>query len=60
LIRYVQDRPGHDRRYAMDTTKIEQELGFVASEPFDAGIIKTVDWFLDNEPWWRSAASQLA
>ncbi|RZT94137.1 dTDP-glucose 4,6-dehydratase [Advenella incenata] len=60
LIRYVQDRPGHDRRYAMDPTKIEQQLGFVASEPFDAGIAKTVDWFLDNEPWWRSAASQLA
>lgn len=59
LIRYVQDRPGHDRRYAMDPTKIEQELAFVASEPFDAGIIKTVDWFLDNEPWWRSTLSQL-
>ncbi|MGO1767947.1 MAG: GDP-mannose 4,6-dehydratase, partial [Advenella sp.] len=57
LIRYVQDRPGHDRRYAIDSTKIEQELGFVAVEPFDAGIAKTVDWFLDNERWWRAAVS---
>ncbi|WP_245592790.1 dTDP-glucose 4,6-dehydratase [Advenella mimigardefordensis] len=60
LIRYVQDRPGHDRRYAMDPTKIEQQLGFATSEPFDTGIVKTVDWFLDNEPWWRAALSQPA
>ena len=60
LIRYVQDRPGHDRRYAMDPSKIEQELGFATSEPFDTGIVKTVDWFLDNESWWRTALSQSA
>lgn len=59
LLRHVQDRPGHDRRYAMDATKIEQELGFVAREPFDTGLAKTVDWFLDNEAWWRPAISQL-
>ena len=57
LIRYVQDRPGHDRRYAIDPAKIEQELGYVASEPFETGIIKTVDWFLDNASWWLAAKS---
>lgn len=58
LIRHVQDRPGHDRRYAMNPVKIEQELGFEASEPFDTGIVKTVDWFLEHESWWRPAISQ--
>lgn len=58
LIRHVQDRPGHDRRYAIDPAKIEEELGFVAHEPFDSGIVKTVDWFLANESWWRKVLSQ--
>ncbi len=59
LLQHVQDRPGHDRRYAMNATKIEQELGFVAREPFETGLARTVDWFLDNEAWWRPAISQL-
>lgn len=46
LITFVQDRPGHDRRYAIDATKIESELGWKASENFDTGIVKTVDWYL--------------
>lgn len=54
LITPVRDRPGHDRRYAIDTTKIERELGFCLRESFESGIRKTVDWYLDNEPWWRS------
>ncbi len=58
LIRHVQDRPGHDRRYAIDPAKIERELDFAAHEPFDAGIVKTVAWFLDNESWWRKALLQ--
>ena len=58
LIRHVQDRPGHDRRYAIDPAKIERELDFVAHEPFDSGIVKTVAWFLDNESWWRTVLSQ--
>ena len=53
LIRFVTDRPGHDRRYAIDATKLETELGWKAEETFDTGIVKTVRWYLDNEWWWR-------
>ena len=53
LIAYVQDRPGHDRRYAIDPTKIETELGWRAEETFETGLEKTVQWYLDNEIWWR-------
>lgn len=53
LITHVADRPGHDRRYAIDPTKLETELGWRASETFDTGITKTIDWYLANETWWR-------
>lgn len=53
LIAFVQDRPGHDRRYAIDATKIETELGWRARENFETGIEKTVAWYLDNGGWWR-------
>ena len=53
LITFVTDRPGHDRRYAIDATKLETELGWQARETFDSGIEKTVRWYLDNEAWWR-------
>ena len=53
LIQFVSDRPGHDRRYAIDPAKIERELGWRATESFESGIEKTVDWFLANEAWWR-------
>ncbi len=53
LITYVTDRPGHDARYAIDATKLETELGWRAEENFDTGIAKTVQWYLDNEWWWR-------
>lgn len=53
LITFVTDRPGHDRRYAIDPTKVERELGWKARETFDSGIAKTVDWYLENEWWWR-------
>lgn len=53
LMAFVQDRPGHDRRYAIDPTKIEVELGWCAEESFDSGIARTVRWYLDNESWWR-------
>lgn len=53
LIKFVTDRPGHDRRYAIDPSKIERELGWVAEETFDSGLAKTVDWYLQNEWWWR-------
>jgi len=52
-IRFVTDRPGHDARYAIDATKLEDELGWRAQEDFDSGIAKTVQWYLDNEWWWR-------
>ena len=53
LIKFVADRPGHDQRYAIDASKLENELGWRAEENFDSGIEKTVAWFLDNEAWWR-------
>jgi len=53
LIRFVTDRPGHDRRYAIDASKLEAELGWKALETFDSGIEKTLLWYLDNEDWWR-------
>ncbi len=53
LITYVADRPGHDQRYAIDATKLENELGWRAQENFETGIEKTVRWYLDNEWWWR-------
>lgn len=53
LITFVTDRPGHDRRYAIDPSKIERELGFVPEETFESGIRRTITWFLENERWWR-------
>jgi dTDP-glucose 4,6-dehydratase len=52
LITFVTDRPGHDRRYAIDPAKIENELGWRAQESFESGLGKTVDWYLANEWWW--------
>lgn len=56
-ITYVKDRPGHDRRYAIDATKIERELGWKPAETFETGIRKTVQWYLDNQPWVRNVTS---
>lgn len=53
-ITHVQDRPGHDRRYAVDACKIGRELGWVPAETFDSGIRKTVQWYLDNQAWVRA------
>ncbi len=50
-ITYVKDRPGHDRRYAIDATKLERELGWKPTETFETGIQKTVQWYLDNQEW---------
>lgn len=58
LIEFVTDRPGHDARYAIDATKLENELGWKAQETFDTGIEKTVRWYLDNEWWWRPLRDQ--
>ncbi|HEX7924141.1 MAG TPA: dTDP-glucose 4,6-dehydratase [Bradyrhizobium sp.] len=54
LINFVADRPGHDRRYAIDATKLETELGWRAEENFETGIAKTVRWYVDEQPWWRA------
>ncbi len=51
-IEFVKDRPGHDRRYAINASKIEKELGFSPTETFETGLRKTVQWYLDNESWW--------
>ncbi|MDI6424358.1 dTDP-glucose 4,6-dehydratase [Cronobacter dublinensis] len=53
LITFVQDRPGHDLRYAIDASKIERELGWRPHETFESGMRKTVQWYLDNETWWK-------
>ena len=53
LIKYVADRPGHDLRYAIDPSRLMNELGWRPQENFDSGIRKTVQWYLDNEWWWR-------
>ncbi len=54
-ISYVEDRPGHDKRYAIDCTKIKHELGWIPKETFNSGIVKTIKWYLDNEEWCRQA-----
>ena len=56
-ISFVKDRPGHDRRYAIDATKIERELGWTPAETFESGIRKTVRWYLANQPWVRNVTS---
>ncbi|MBB6355513.1 dTDP-glucose 4,6-dehydratase [Aminobacter aganoensis] len=58
LIAYVADRPGHDRRYAIDPTKSEVELGWAPRETFESGLEKTVDWYLANGWWWRPIRAQ--
>jgi len=54
LISFVADRPGHDRRYAIDASKLERELGWRADENFESGLTKTVRWFFDNRRWWEA------
>jgi dTDP-glucose 4,6-dehydratase len=56
-ISYVTDRPGHDRRYAIDARKLERELGWKPAETFETGIRKTVQWYLDNQEWVRNIQS---
>ena len=56
-MKFVPDRPGHDRRYAIDDAKIRAELGVVPRVPFEEGLRATVRWYIDNEPWWRAVQS---
>jgi dTDP-glucose 4,6-dehydratase len=53
LITFVEDRPGHDVRYAIDSSKIQRDLGWQPQESFETGLRKTVQWFLDNQTWWQ-------
>ncbi|MDI6724017.1 MAG: dTDP-glucose 4,6-dehydratase [Methanobacterium sp.] len=57
LIKYVKDRPGHDRRYAIDSTKIQKELGWKPKYTFETGISETIKWYLENEEWWKRIKS---
>ncbi|MGB0886393.1 MAG: GDP-mannose 4,6-dehydratase, partial [Chitinophagales bacterium] len=57
LITYVKDRPGHDKRYAIDATKLERELGWRPSVTFEQGLAKTIDWYLANEEWMNNITS---
>ncbi|MED0676153.1 dTDP-D-glucose-4,6-dehydratase RmlB [Aneurinibacillus thermoaerophilus] len=57
LIRFVKDRPGHDRRYAIDATKLKTELGWQPKYDFETGIVKTIQWYLDNRDWWERIIS---
>lgn len=57
LIKFVKDRPGHDRRYGIDATKIRTELGWEPKTNFESGIKKTIDWYLNNRDWWENIIS---
>jgi dTDP-glucose 4,6-dehydratase len=57
LITYVKDRAGHDLRYAIDSTKLQNELGWVPSLQFEEGIEKTIDWYLENTEWMENVTS---
>ena len=57
LINFVTDRKGHDMRYAIDPTKIHTELGWLPETKFADGIKKTIQWYLDNKPWWEEIVS---
>jgi dTDP-glucose 4,6-dehydratase len=57
LINFVADRPGHDQRYAIDSSKIRAELGWKPLESFESGLARTVRWYLDNKPWWERILS---
>ena len=57
LIKYVEDRKGHDRRYGIDPTKIKEELGWYPETKFETGIVKTIQWYLENQAWVENVTS---
>jgi len=57
LIRFVKDRPGHDRRYAIDASKAKAELGWSPAHTFEQGLEETVRWYVDNRSWWQNVIS---
>jgi dTDP-glucose 4,6-dehydratase len=56
-VKYVKDRPGHDRRYAIDASKMRNELGWQPKHKFEEAIKTTIQWYRDNEKWWRAIKS---
>ena len=60
LIKFVDDRPGHDVRYAIDASKIEKDLGWVPEETFESGLRKTVEWYISNRGWWQDKVARSA
>ena len=58
LIEFVEDRPGHDIRYSLDSSKIREELGWKPKHSFKEGIRETVKWYLENERWWKPLADE--
>jgi len=58
LITFVKDRPGHDRRYAIDAGKIKRELGWTPAHQFEQGIRETIQWYLDHQAWVRTVLSK--
>ena len=57
LITFVKDRPGHDRRYAIDSTKVEKELGWTRTYDFESGMEETINWYLNNQDWMEDVLS---
>ena len=57
LINYVKDRPGHDRRYAIDASKLNKELGWTPAVTFEQGLAATIDWYLQNKAWLENVTS---
>jgi len=57
LVQHVKDRPGHDRRYALDASRLERKTGFKPSIEFEQGIARTIDWYVANQDWWRKVRS---
>ncbi|MDQ3683817.1 MAG: GDP-mannose 4,6-dehydratase, partial [Bacteroidota bacterium] len=57
LITYIKDRPGHDRRYAIDASKINKELGWQPSVTFEEGLSQSIDWYLENKAWLENVTS---
>jgi dTDP-glucose 4,6-dehydratase len=58
LIEYVGDRPGHDKRYSIDCSKIENEIGWKPENDFDSALQKTVHWYLENQEWWNPLVNE--
>jgi dTDP-glucose 4,6-dehydratase len=57
MIKFVKDRPGHDRRYAIDSTKIQRELEWKPKFSFEQAIYRTIDWYVENQSWWEKIIS---